>query len=303
MNEADSALRRAGRATGIAAMIHLVLFQLLSGAILAGAALVMTLAQLPGMGSGLLYICSDAAMLISGLVYLVFWLRNREAVQAQTPPGAEMPVGQLALYLLAVLGVNGLASSVNTLFTALTGLSLTVPALTQPDADPLLLLVTVAVFPAIVEELIFRGFLYRYLRRHGRLFAALASSLVFGLIHLNVLQLLFAFAMGLILCQVYERSGKLRYAMLLHLLNNLLMVLTTAFAVDAAALTIAEGAMGVLFLAWLSVRAVRAGQCGAQLLPAGTGDALRQCGSFLRAIPMLLFVLGCLAVCIWMIFV
>ncbi|MBQ8134941.1 MAG: CPBP family intramembrane metalloprotease [Clostridia bacterium] len=48
-----------------------------------------------------------------------------------------------------------------------------------------------------------------------QLIAAVTSSLIFGLVHMNFLQLFFAFSMGIILCYLFEATGKIVYCMLL----------------------------------------------------------------------------------------
>ncbi len=302
MEEARTALRLSGRRVGLAALVHLVLFQLLSGALVTVMLLLFGLGDLPGVDEAAVYVASDAAMLIAGTVYLVCFIRNRHTVKAQTPASGGIRPLALAGYAGLIFGINALLSSVNTLFTALTGLSLTVPAASEMNADPWLLVITVAVFPAIVEEAIFRGLLYRWLRQHGKLFAALASSLIFGLIHLNFLQLFFAFLLGLVLCWVYERTGRLRYVMLLHFLNNLLMVLPVFFHWEMSAVSTVECVLGALFLLMVILWAVLSKKQGEKLLPAGTRDALKDCGTFVTAFPMLLLTLLCVGVCFWVMF-
>lgn len=302
MREGTAVLRLAGRRIGLAALVHLVLFQLLSGVLVTLLLLLFGLGSLPGIDEASVYVASDAAMLIAGVVYLICYLRNRETVRAQTPAAGSLQPLALLGYMGLIFGINALLSSVNTVFTAVTGLSLTVPEASEMNADPWLLLITVAVFPAIVEEAIFRGLLYRWLRQHGKLFAALASSLIFGLIHLNSLQFFFAALMGLVLCRVYERSGKLYYAMLLHFFNNLLMVLPVFFRLDTGIVSRVEYAAAALFLGWLVLWAAKRKKRGEALLPAGTREALWQLGAFFTAVPMLLLTVLCLGICVCIMF-
>lgn len=303
MGEETVALRLSGRRVGLAALVHLILFQLLSGVLVTVMLLLFGIGDLPGVDEAAVYVASDAAMLIAAVVYLVCFIRNRDTVKAQTPaPGGIRPLA-LAGYAGLIFGINALLSAFSTLFTALTGLSLTVPAASEMNADPWLLVITVAVFPAIVEEAIFRGLLYRWLRQHGKLFAALASSLIFGLIHLNFLQLFFAFLLGLVLCRVYERTGRMRYVMLLHFLNNLLMVLPVFFHWELTAVSTAECIVGALFLGAAILWAVLSKKQGEKLLPAGTRDVLKDCGTFVTALPMLLLTLLSVGVCFWVMFI
>lgn len=49
-----------------------------------------------------------------------------------------------------------------------------------------------------MEKLLYRGVLCRYLRGHGVRFAAIGSSVIFGLVHMNFLQLIFAAFLGVV---------------------------------------------------------------------------------------------------------
>lgn len=59
----------------------------------------------------------------------------------------------------------------------------------------------------------------------ARMAAAAASSLMFGIYHGNPVQGIYAFLIGLLLCLVYERTGKLTAAVLFHGAGNLAVYL------------------------------------------------------------------------------
>ncbi len=83
-------------------------------------------------------------------------------------------------------------------------------------------ILAVAVVGPIVEELVFREGIIRYLLRHGehRKYAVLFSAVMFGLIHLNPAQIPFAVVMGIILGVIYVKSGSIILTSLIHILNN-----------------------------------------------------------------------------------
>lgn len=87
-------------------------------------------------------------------------------------------------------------------------------------AGILMFIIEVAVFPAIVEEIIFRGVLFGCLREYGEVFAMVASAAVFGLFHGNIEQLVFAFLLGLVLAFVVIKTDSLFIAVLIHFVNN-----------------------------------------------------------------------------------
>ncbi len=86
-------------------------------------------------------------------------------------------------------------------------------------------LVSTAVLPAILEEMVMRGYVMGALRRHGDKFAVVLSAALFGLIHGNVLQVPFAFMLGLALGWLVIQTGSIWPAVLLHFSNNAMSVL------------------------------------------------------------------------------
>lgn len=86
-----------------------------------------------------------------------------------------------------------------------------------------LILLVVAVMPAIGEELFFRGFLYGSLRyRHGAFWGILFSSLIFGAFHMSLVKLLPTAMLGACFAYIGYASGSIFIGMFLHFLNNFL---------------------------------------------------------------------------------
>lgn len=86
------------------------------------------------------------------------------------------------------------------------------------------ILASVAAIP-VAEEMIFRGLGYATLRtRFSVKVSMLASAFLFGVFHGNLLQFLYAFAIGLILAWCYEAGGGLWASVLPHAAANLVSV-------------------------------------------------------------------------------
>ena len=84
----------------------------------------------------------------------------------------------------------------------------------------ILLFTILAILPAIFEELLFRKTLINATRKVGIGFAIMASSIIFGLIHMNLGQFIFATLLGVIFAVIYLKTDDLKITMLLHFLNN-----------------------------------------------------------------------------------
>ncbi|QYY37360.1 CPBP family intramembrane glutamic endopeptidase [Ruficoccus sp. ZRK36] len=95
----------------------------------------------------------------------------------------------------------------------------------------LLVVLMAGIIAPVVEELIFRGALYRFLK--GRLHPLVAltlSSLVFALMHFNLLQFVPLFLLAMLLGRSYERSGSILVPIALHACFNLNTLLVFAIA-------------------------------------------------------------------------
>ncbi len=102
----------------------------------------------------------------------------------------------------------------------------------------ILALLVTAVMAPVCEEVFFRGMLYRYLRAHWPVWAAvLGSASLFGLAHFSGLDRLalwpvFTF-MGIVLALLYEWTGSLGNTILLHSLNNAILTVLAFTALSS----------------------------------------------------------------------
>lgn len=79
-----------------------------------------------------------------------------------------------------------------------------------------------------VEELLFRGLVYRRTRvLTGARAAIILSALYFGIYHMNVVQGIYAFLLGILLAWVYEKYQTIWASILFHVSANFLSVVCT----------------------------------------------------------------------------
>jgi membrane protease YdiL (CAAX protease family) len=91
----------------------------------------------------------------------------------------------------------------------------------QATDFPLILLFGGAIIAPFVEEIFFRGFVFTGLRgRWGWSRAALASAGLFALVHLIPTSILPIFILGLIFAYLFQVSGSIWPAVLMHMLTN-----------------------------------------------------------------------------------
>ena len=83
-----------------------------------------------------------------------------------------------------------------------------------------------AILIPAVEELLFRGLLYRSIKRSlSPLIAAIISATLFGLAHMEPDTMPQLIIIGLILTYVYEKSGSIYVPIALHATNNFISVM------------------------------------------------------------------------------
>lgn len=91
----------------------------------------------------------------------------------------------------------------------------------------LLQLFVLGLLTPIVEELLFRGLVYKRLKvYYDGVISAYISAIIFGIVHLNLLQGLYAFAMGIVFTFVYERCKSIYGPIIIHVVANLTGVIS-----------------------------------------------------------------------------
>lgn len=83
-----------------------------------------------------------------------------------------------------------------------------------------LVVISSTILPAICEEFSMRCCAMGLLRKHGKAFSIFAVSIIFGSLHGNVVQFIFAFLVGLVLAFVTVKTDSIIPAILIHGINN-----------------------------------------------------------------------------------
>ena len=109
-------------------------------------------------------------------------------------------------------------------------------------------ILSVAVAPALLEELLFRGAIMGSLLKYGKELAIFASAFMFALVHGNLVQIPFAFLVGLVLGAMVVETGSIWTGVAIHFFNNLISVL-----MDYASRFVEQEIFNVFYLFLLSI--------------------------------------------------
>lgn len=107
-----------------------------------------------------------------------------------------------------------------TIFGYSGGVSQTTSATNIPWLDLVLGLVFVGVLPGFCEEFSHRGMVLGNIKKDGTMRALLLSSLLFGLMHLSIAQVGYAFVVGLVLGSITLLTRSIYPAMIVHCVSN-----------------------------------------------------------------------------------
>lgn len=89
------------------------------------------------------------------------------------------------------------------------------------DQISILMVICSVIFAPFCEELVFRGVTMHQAKKCLPFWAAnLLQALLFGIFHMNMIQGIYAFCLGLVLGYVCNRGGSIYYSILLHMLFN-----------------------------------------------------------------------------------
>ncbi len=168
-------------------------------------------------------------ILVSLLFIGVPFLISYKALKHKTPftlPYCR-PHNKRSFGLLIVIGVAGsfLANYVVAILASIlkaVGLEMVSPQYDTPETiiGKILYVIYISVVPAMTEEFAFRGVIMQPLRKYGDKFAIVMSALVFGLMHGNAVQAIFAFIVGLIIGYAVVVTGSMWTGVIIHFCNN-----------------------------------------------------------------------------------
>ncbi len=116
------------------------------------------------------------------------------------------------------------------------GFKLSLPDTEAPDSiwGRVVYVISVAFVAPLCEEYAIRGCIMQPLRKYGDIFAIVSSSVVFAVLHGNIIQLPFAFIAGLGMGYAVCATGSVWTSVFIHFLNNLFSCVTFFAQADLA---------------------------------------------------------------------
>ncbi len=160
------------------------------------------------------------AMPLCWLIFLRRLPRN-EALSPDAPDRTPLRFGTLLFFFPCVYALAAAGSMTGQLIGLLIGKGLTnIAADVILSVNPLVTLLCASIIAPVAEELFFRKALIDRLSQFHPMDAILLSALLFGLVHSNLTQFLYAFPIGVLFGIIYWRTKNIGYTILLHVFMN-----------------------------------------------------------------------------------
>lgn len=211
-------------------------------------------------------VASTTATVAVGLIAFVL-TREKLAPVVLAPSRLKAPAITAAALFLTTIGYGAVSSWLAVLLGAFENSALDAferLCLAVSPAGFAVLLVAGSVLPGFGEELLFRGFMQpRFVARWGAPAGIAITSLLFGAMHMDLMQGIFAAGMGAVAGWVTWRTGTLWPAMVAHAANNATsFILTRALgptppglpSLPVAAPFLAALVVGAALLLWQNAR-------------------------------------------------
>ncbi len=182
---------------------------------------------------------------------------NRKKYESDLIPSERLPFVRLCAWvgfgMICCLGADYAVSFLMTVLSIF-GYQLVQVDMAEPESLFACIesIVSTALIPAICEEFAMRCCTLGLLKKYGKAFGVVAVSIVFGLLHGNVLQFVFATLVGLILGYITIKTNSIVPAVFVHAFNNGISVFADLFGYlfgDKAQ----EVSTYVLFVLWFAV--------------------------------------------------
>lgn len=164
-----------------------------------------------------LLIVSQLLIVLPSIVYLLMnRISYKEAVRFKKVRPANVVL--LIVFTFLLLPVMTFINALSQLYAVDT----TTDVMTSiANKSPFIVaLFTVAFVPCFFEESVYRGVIYNEYSRHNKLGAIFLSAFLFGILHGNLNQFTYAFAMGIVFAFVIEATDSILSTMIIHFIIN-----------------------------------------------------------------------------------
>ncbi len=163
------------------------------------------------------------------ILYKISDPKNAERISSsfEKPASRQLTVSAVFFGLMLCFAGDYIASVIDSVFQSV-GITLTQSEPFEIPDTPggyFIFAFAIIVPPAIIEEFALRAVTMQPLRKYGEVFAIVSTAAVFGLMHRNAVQGIFAFIAGIVFGYIAVSTNSVWTSVIIHALNNAFSVL------------------------------------------------------------------------------
>lgn len=169
-----------------------------------------------------------------------------------------IPIKEYFNILILGIGITILLLFLSSILTKLIpSYNEVVNQLATSRGSALQLIITIALIP-IYEEIFYRGIIFEYLRKNFNIIVAIVvQALVFGVMHLNLVQGIYTFILGIVLALIYMYSESILGNITVHIIFNLLGILIIPkLLINFPSMSIVLLIIAIVFIIFSSIKMI-----------------------------------------------
>ncbi len=181
--------------------------------------LVYTIRLIPAgtFSMNFLLIMPEIILLLPSILYMAF-MRDDTVSDCGVAKISPLTTFFTVLFAFCIIPLVSFINMISSLFVE-NGVSETLTRTVESNSLIVNLLL-IALLPAVVEEIIFRGLIFNGYKKRNPFKAALLSAFLFGLIHMNINQFSYAFVIGILFALLTYVTGSVIPSIIAHFIVN-----------------------------------------------------------------------------------
>lgn len=176
------------------------------------------------------YLIVSLVLYVSFLLVFLYFNKGKDNKINSKPKTKKI----LLYILVAVISFLTLYPIVTCFDSLIIKLGFSVNTITYPLTldNYALSLISLVIAPSVCEELLFRGLIFQGLKKFGKTFSIITSSIMFCLYHMAISQTIYPLLMGLLLAVIMYHEENIYYCIAVHLTNNFITLTLAYFKIN-----------------------------------------------------------------------
>ncbi len=174
----------------------------------------------------LTYALSFLPLYLVAIPVFLFIMKDMPSFKVAQEHRKKLKVSEFLTYMFVGFGAmyisNFISVLLNLLIGALKGETIINPLESMIGNKMWMNALFIGILAPVLEEIVFRGLLINKLRVYGEGLCIFASGFTFALLHGNLSQMLYAFALGMLFAYIALKTGTILYTIILHMIVNML---------------------------------------------------------------------------------